>query len=246
MIVINHWGLEDGPDEPFEYRGTPRGVFHRHLARLVEDAVRDSRQPALMEEPWGPLYGVAHFDLMPHPQSSIDLQDVIRANERHALRSDGDVVHIGEYGAYAVGDDSSLIDDLLELLPEIPTGNDLHELDADGFRASFASRSPVRRVIDRLSSYGIDRPAAIALLARVRPRLVPVDDRLIGTTLGLRIDEDPLRYWWWALHHDPDLVAAVRRIQAATDSLAGRSLLRVAEAVVLRSAAPAVHVAGRC
>ena len=241
MIVINHLDLEGRPDEPFEYGGTPRGVLHDHLARLVEDALRGTRWTRMTDEEWFErCRRVAQFD-REQPPGCFDVMDVICTNERHALRSDGDVARVSGRQEDALHAD----DDLFDLLAEIPADTDLHELDADGFRTSLGSRSAFSRLIDRLRRHGIDRSTAVVLLARARPRLVPVDDRLIGTILGLRLEEEPLRYWWWALRHDGQLVAALRRLGTASEQLAGRSLLRVAEAVVLGSAAPAPETTGR-
>lgn len=236
MIVINEWHLDDTPSEPFERGGTSRGIFHGRLARLVGDGTRDPTWAVAVEK-W---HRVAQFDTF-GPPGCFDLCDVDRTNERQALRSDGDVACVSEHQQDRLDTDDSLWD----LLTAIPMDTDLHELDAARFESTFASGSAVRRLIGRFSGHGIDPTTAVVLLARVRPRLVPVDDRLVSTTLGLRIDEDPLRFWWWALHHDTELVAGLRRLRAMSEHLAERSLLRVAEALVFCSATPFATGAGR-
>lgn len=229
MIVLHDWNLDGDPSEPFERGGTPRATFHRCLLRLVEAGAQDGTWASDVERWWR----VAQFDWY-GPPGCFDIIDVDRTNDRKALRSDGDVAHVTERQQDHLDADSGL----WQILAEIPADIDLHDLSANEFDATFESGSAIRRMIERLGSHEIDRTTAFVLLARVRPRLVPVDDRLIGTTLGLRIDEPPVRFWWWALHHDAEIVAALRTIRMSSERLAGLSLLRVAEALVFSRTEP--------
>lgn len=118
--------------------------------------------------------------------------------------------------------------ELNALLTEIPTGVDLWKAE----EALVAPDSPADRLWGHLHEFpGIRWVTAGKLLARKRPRLIPVYDRVVKAALG-RSDHDE----WWrpiriALTENPDIVARLESLRRGV-GIEDVSLLRVLDVCV--------------
>jgi hypothetical protein len=237
--------LAGDPDAPFHPGGTPRGVFHANLLRCAgtaRDGLPGWRSPAsrlhahlfardgvLHPRNWSR----GHDEELVRPDGTPE-KDAAAIRLRAAVDEDGFRIDIG--------DDE--FTDLLRrvgarrLIAAIPHDVRLEDLDADGYHAQLSGRSPAATLVDRLMVVGLDEATAWAICARVRPHLFPSPDRVVGTLLGLRADEDSRPYWWWSLRTDGELRATLASLRAGSQLDARRSesltTLRLAEILVLQ------------
>jgi hypothetical protein len=115
------------------------------------------------------------------------------------------------------------------LLSGIPVGSDLWQAPEE----AVAPGSSADRLWRRLDDVpGIGWVTAGKLLARKRPRLIPVYDRVVKAALG-RKDEDE----WWrplrtALHENPDLVAKLKSLRDHVALDHPVSLLRILDVCI--------------
>ena len=114
-------------------------------------------------------------------------------------------------------------EELNALLAQIPVDVDLWEAPEE----AIGPDSPAGRLWGHLAELpGMSRAAAGNLLARKRPRLIPVYNRVIRNSLGRKDDED----WWRALRavltSRPGLLTAMEPLRREAE-LEGISLLRV-------------------
>jgi hypothetical protein len=119
--------------------------------------------------------------------------------------------------------------ELNALLAAIPDGVDLWETPEE----NIAPDSPADRLWHRLVDVpGIGAVTAGKLLARKRPRLIPVYDRVVKAALG-RADEDE---WWRPLRmvlvENPRLIATLESLRDAVRLDDQVSLLRVLDVCI--------------
>lgn len=122
-------------------------------------------------------------------------------------------------------------DEISELLSKVPHDIDLHTLDEDGYASILDQGGPAWSLYDLLRDkdvISLPNVATHKLLARKRPRLLPVFDSVIKRTLNPTGAWDT---WWTALNTRPELVARLDeiRIEANASQL---SLLRTADVAV--------------
>lgn len=119
---------------------------------------------------------------------------------------------------------------ITELLSAIPATIALHDLSEDDFARWLGPGSPADRLWTLLrTAVGIPQVATFKLLARKRPRLLPIRDSVVAGVLG-----DPDQWWelWWrTLQNHTEIVEQLRAVRdaAGADEL---SLLRVADIVI--------------
>jgi hypothetical protein len=118
-----------------------------------------------------------------------------------------------------------MADEIQQLLSEIPSDVDLHEADP----SLVAPDSPADRLWAQLESLeGVGWVTAGKLLARKRPRLIPVYDSVVRAAVGA-----PKRFWTW-LHEqlqDAQLVEQIRAVRADAD-VEHLSLLRTLDVAI--------------
>lgn len=128
--------------------------------------------------------------------------------------------------------------EIAELLSQIPSGIHLSAFDQPEFEYHLGSESPATRLWDLLRNptVGMARVATHKLMARKRPALIPISDRLVEKQLfGSRPEN-----WWsamWPLVHDDQVREGVETL-LPTLPLAARHLtpLRVVDVVTWMSA----------
>jgi hypothetical protein len=122
-------------------------------------------------------------------------------------------------------------DKVLALLQQLPNDVDLHTLSVERYDSLIGDESsPAAKLWDLLrEQVGFPRVATFKLLARKRPRLLPIRDGDLTVALGDQADW--WRAWWQGLSSNPDTVARLDAIrqEAETPSL---SLLRTADIAV--------------
>ena len=119
---------------------------------------------------------------------------------------------------------------LSALLKDLPSDLDLHRLDGAEFARLLGPRSPASRLYVHLrEAVGLGKVATSKLLARKRPRLIPIRDS--ATTDALGKQEEWWEPWWHALTDDDRAVKRLRslRSEAGTRRL---SLLRTADIAI--------------
>lgn len=132
--------------------------------------------------------------------------------------------------------------EITALLQELPTDRDLHDLTDDEFEQLLGSRSPGQRLWDILrahhlgTAWGMGPTKVSKLLARKRPRLVPIWDELIGGSLGLQDSSDH----WRRMRRFLDSDALVAHLGDLRDNAnldpAAISLLRIFDVTVWHAA----------
>jgi hypothetical protein len=118
-----------------------------------------------------------------------------------------------------------------ELLSDLPTDADLHGLNPDEFNWLLDREdSPGVELWHLLrGDIGLPRVATYKLLARKRPRLLPIRDRVLSDALS---NADPWwSPWWQTLRNSPDLVARLQDLRDAAEA-PSLSLLRIADVSV--------------
>jgi hypothetical protein len=119
----------------------------------------------------------------------------------------------------------SMADEIQQLLTEIPSDIDLHEADP----SLVSPGSPADRLWAQLDSLaGVGWVTAGKLLARKRPRLIPVYDSVVREAVGA-----PKHFWTW-LHQqlqDSKLVDQIRVLRAEAD-VEHLSLLRTLDVAI--------------
>ena len=121
-----------------------------------------------------------------------------------------------------------MADQISQLLAAIPTDVDLYDPDAGDLVAADSAASTLWTLIERLD--GIGWVTAGKLLARKRPRLIPVYDSVVKDALQPNDDR-----FWSPLHaelQDPVLVSRLDEIRSTAGVGSDISLLRVLDVVV--------------
>jgi hypothetical protein len=118
-----------------------------------------------------------------------------------------------------------MADGIQQLLSEIPSDVDLHEADL----SLVSPGSPADRLWSRLESLeGVGWVTAGKLLARKRPKLIPVYDSVVREAVGA-----PKLFWTW-LHEqlqDPELIERIRAVRTEAD-VEHLSLLRTLDVAI--------------
>ena len=97
--------------------------------------------------------------------------------------------------------------DITALLTEIPADLDLSDVTYDNFKALLGEESPAWKLWDILrgkdsGGWGIGPTRASKLLARKRPRLIPIWDSVVGAETGLKNSLTQWSEWHDALNED--------------------------------------------
>ena len=141
----------------------------------------------------------------------------------------------------AAGITGRFADDISELLARLPSNTDLHELSENEFEGLMGSNeSPGAQLWDLLRQngssagrWGVGETTASKIMARKRPRLIPIYDSVVRKAVHLRHSGEYWQTWRGALTgpEGVDLVASLRRVRAATGQH-HLSLLRVLDIVL--------------
>lgn len=118
-----------------------------------------------------------------------------------------------------------MADEIQQLLSEIPSDIDLHQADP----SLVSPGSPADQLWSRLESLErVGWVTAGKVLARKRPRLIPVYDSVVREAVGA-----PKHFWTW-LHQqlqDPQLIDQIRALRAAA-GVEDLSLLRTLDVAI--------------
>ncbi|MGF6832835.1 hypothetical protein QF015_001000 [Paenarthrobacter sp. TE4293] len=109
--------------------------------------------------------------------------------------------------------------EVAKLLEEIPTGLDLAAVSADEYEAVLGALSPANKLWRLLRGtdtyrWGIGPTTASKIMARKRPRLVPIYDSVVGPLMGLNNNDTQWRTWHTVLTDGgglPDRLTAIRK-----------------------------------
>lgn len=122
---------------------------------------------------------------------------------------------------------------IADLLQQLPTDTDLHELSGEQYQSLIgADQAPAAQLWTLLrdeDKIAFPPVTTFKLLARKRPRLLPLRDGLLQRALGA--PPDWWRAWWEAFQADPALVDRLDDIRNAA-SAPTLSTLRVADVAV--------------
>jgi hypothetical protein len=118
-----------------------------------------------------------------------------------------------------------------ELLQQLPADLDLHELDEQEYATYVGAETAPAAQLWTLLRQQIELPrvATFKLLARKRPRLLPIRDGQLKAALGEQ--PDWWKAWWETLRAKPDIVTRLTEIRDLADAPT-LSLLRVADVAV--------------
>jgi hypothetical protein len=115
------------------------------------------------------------------------------------------------------------------LLADLPDNRDLHTLKPGEYERLLGPNSPAWKLYDLLRSIGVPKVARYKLLARKRPRLLPISDSKVRDALNRT--GNWWEAWWVTLRERPDLVNGLERIRLESGA-PWLSLLRVADILV--------------
>lgn len=139
--------------------------------------------------------------------------------------------------AAAIGILETHKDRISELLGQLPADVDLANVSQVQFDELFGECSPALELWqllrgDSSDRWGIGPTTASKIMARKRPRLIPIYDSLVGPLMGL---ENSLRQWniWHeAFTGDKLLHSRLKTIQELSGVAAGASALRIMDVVL--------------
>lgn len=125
------------------------------------------------------------------------------------------------------------------LLGEIPTSLDFTTLSPMQFDTHMGLESPAQELWDLLRgrqdySWGIGPTTASKVMARKRPKLIPVFDSYVGPMMGLPKDRsaDQWTVWHAAFQEDPSLAGRLDAIRYTAGAPSSASRLRVMDIVL--------------
>ncbi len=224
----------------------------RSPARRVHAHLFGERQSLMHLRNWSRGYddwfvrspGAHHFGLLASgvpldyadDPDEVFFEDAVAVTLRAGVDEDGFRIELTQDEAAEIWHTTD-IPSLIKDLP--PHALRLEDLDVAGYHDHLSHGSAVWRLVEfQMTHAKFSEATAWMLCARLRPRLVPSPDRIVGSMLGLRPDEDSRPYWWWSLRNDATLRARLEGIQVSLavedKSLSAMSTLRLAEIIVLR------------
>ncbi|WP_104168605.1 DUF6308 family protein [Arthrobacter sp. SX1312] len=129
--------------------------------------------------------------------------------------------------------------DVRRLLGQIPASLDFTTLTPTQFDAHLGPDSPAQQLWDILRGrqdypWGIGPTTASKIMARKRPKLVPVFDSYIGPMMGLpkNSSADQWTVWHQAFQEDPRLASRLDAIRLAAGAPPSASRLRIMDIVL--------------
>lgn len=125
------------------------------------------------------------------------------------------------------------------LLAAIPTSRDFTTLNRDEFETHFGSGSPAQQLWDVLRgrqgyTWGIGPTTASRVMARKRPKFIPLFDSYVGPMMGLAkgSSKDQWIVWHEAFQEDRALAGRLDAIRAAAGAPSHASRLRIMDIVL--------------
>lgn len=137
-----------------------------------------------------------------------------------------------------------------KLLAQIPTDLDLHDVPADKVLTIIGKNSPASAlwyvlVGDAGAKWGIGSTVASKIMARKRPRLIPVWDTVIGHVIGKRGPRDQWTNWHALLTNETGLPDRLERIHKLSTVEEPLSHLRIMDVVLWMYGKDQGYVGGR-
>lgn len=128
-------------------------------------------------------------------------------------------------------------DEISGLLEQIPAGLDLAYLSADGLNALMGEGSPALqlwRILRRTESdrWGIGPTTASKIMARKRPRLIPIFDSVIAPLMGMKDSRDQWTIWHSVLTDGNGLPERLKRIHELSGVAPEGSAIRVMDVIL--------------
>lgn len=137
----------------------------------------------------------------------------------------------------AIGLIESKAYDVSELLGQIPTNLDLGSVSSDEYDQYLGPRSPANalwRLLRGSETYrwGIGPTTASKIMARKRPRLIPIFDSVVGPLMGLKNSDNQWRTWHSALKDGTGLSKQLDAIRDKAAIAQDVSELRIMDVVL--------------
>ncbi|MDR6685750.1 hypothetical protein J2Y41_001305 [Arthrobacter sp. 1088] len=137
----------------------------------------------------------------------------------------------------AIGIVESRANDVSELLDQIPTDLDLAAVSSDDYDRFLGQQSPANalwRLLRGSDTYrwGIGPTTASKIMARKRPRLIPIYDSVVGPLMGLRDSDNQWKAWHSVLTDGSGLPDRLKTIRAKSSVDRDISDLRTMDVVL--------------
>lgn len=141
-------------------------------------------------------------------------------------------------------------DTIGKLLAQIPPDLDLHNVPADKALTTIGKDSPAHKlwyvlVGDADAKWGIGATVASKIMARKRPRLIPVWDTVIGHVIGKRSARDQWMNWYGLLTNETGLPDRLERIHKLSTVEEPLTHLRIMDVVLWMYGKDQGYVGGR-
>ncbi|BBE21866.1 hypothetical protein MN0502_07490 [Arthrobacter sp. MN05-02] len=137
-------------------------------------------------------------------------------------------------GRAAIGLLEKHVDEVADLLRQIPVDVDLWEADLERLNSPSGPEYELWNLLrgHKYGKWGIGPTRASKIMARKRPRLIPIYDSVVRPLMGLKNSGGQWTAWHAALTADPALpgrLASIREVAGAPDSI---FMLRVMDIVL--------------
>lgn len=202
-----------------------------------QEAIRYLQEYFSLEDPF---YTGAHFESL---ESYNNIEDRITASDLYAVATLN--TPIGRQAAMGILITEA--DELNGYLAQI-TSRNLGSLSADEFNEHLGADSAAAKLWDALrrrtkpteEKWKIGPTRASKIMARKRPHLIPINDRVIRRVIDKKRGEEDWQLWWEALTCDNELERRADALRTAIDK-PGLSTLRVFDIVLWMSGTMGVH-----
>lgn len=137
----------------------------------------------------------------------------------------------------AIGILETCKDEISGLLELIPTGQDLADVTAERFDSLLGPGSAAWQLWSVLcrthdDRWGIGSTTASKMMARKRPRLIPIYDSVVGPLMGLKDSDDQWTTWHAVLRGSAWLPARLSEIQMGSGVAADATALHIVDVVL--------------
>jgi hypothetical protein len=162
-----------------------------------------------------PAYTGSYFNSWAGGRDSGENRDTITADDLIAVS----FLSVKIPGEAAIGILDTHREKISGLLEKIPADRDLADVSPAEFPEMYGENSPavkLWRVIrgSDTGRWGIGPTKASKIMARKRPRLIPIYDSVVAPLMGLKDSENQWAAWHNAFLEDPGLAERLRRIKA--------------------------------
>lgn len=162
-----------------------------------------------------------------------DNADTITANDLIAVS----FLSVKIPGEAAIGILDTHNEKISGLLGRIPADRDLADVSPDEFAEMYGKNSAAVKLWRLLRGsdtgrWGVGPTKASKIMARKRPRLIPIYDSVVAPLMGLKDSDNQWKAWHAAFLEDPGLSERLRRMKAMSGIEESISNLRVMDIVL--------------